>query len=72
MYIIIFLYSYAPSNPQRVTVRKGNAEIVNFVLKKLPFQEQQGNFENYYYEVSPFLNRFSPVQRLISSLYDEE
>ncbi|OXU25957.1 hypothetical protein TSAR_015747 [Trichomalopsis sarcophagae] len=36
-------WGYAPSEPQRVTVKKGNAEVVNFVLKKLPFREQQGS-----------------------------
>ncbi|XP_058806975.1 LOW QUALITY PROTEIN: carboxypeptidase D-like [Phymastichus coffea] len=34
-------WGYAPSEPQRVTVKKGNAEIVNFVLTKLPYRDQQ-------------------------------
>ncbi|KAJ8675417.1 hypothetical protein QAD02_011203 [Eretmocerus hayati] len=34
-------WGYIPSEPQRVTVGRGEAEIVNFVLKKIPVRDSQ-------------------------------
>ncbi|XP_023245704.1 carboxypeptidase D [Copidosoma floridanum] len=56
-------WGYAPSKERQVTVKKGDALHVNFTLTKLPYLEQQGNFENYYYEVSPLLSRYPPLVR---------
>ncbi|CAB0034889.1 unnamed protein product [Trichogramma brassicae] len=38
-------WGYSSSEPQRVTVKNGNAEIVNFVLEPLPYREPQDTME---------------------------